>query len=79
MSAVVIALPGLAPCPDPRPSAEQRDRALHAELRRARIHIARLERSLDAALRDAMTNRERARAAEARLSELTRPRPVPPA
>ena len=70
MTATVIRLPcrpGRLPA---EPSAEADDRALKAELRRARIRIAQLEASLTEALRDNVMHFDRARAAEQRLAEL---------
>ena len=40
------------------------------ELRRARLRIAQLERNLTQAMRDSLTNYNRAREAERRLAEL---------
>ena len=75
MTATVITMPGLPsglPARSPRRmTPEERDRALHAELRRARIRIAQLECSLNAALRDGLAHLERARAAERCLTDLT--------
>ncbi len=50
-------------------ATEAEDRALRAELRRARVRISQLESSLTDALRDNVLHFERARAAEQRLAE----------
>jgi hypothetical protein len=69
MTATVIRLPrrpGRLPA-QPSPAG---DRALRAELRRARIRIAQLEASLAEALRDNVLHFDRARNAEQRLADL---------
>ena len=74
MTATVIQFADRRP---PLMTPEERDRALHAELRRARIRIRQLEIGLAEALRDALAQHDRARAAERRLAELSAgPSPV---
>ena len=68
MTATVIRLPCRPGRLTAEPSAEADDRALKAELRRARIRIAQLEASLTEALRDNVMHFDRARAAEQRLA-----------
>lgn len=71
MTATVISLPVRRDRPLPKEIGDPAsDRALRAELRRARIRIAQLEASLAEALRDNILHYERARQAEAKLSEL---------
>lgn len=70
MSATVISLANRRQRVQTHDSASAGDRALRAELRRARIRIAQLEASLTEALRDNVTHFERAREAETRLADL---------
>jgi NADP-dependent 3-hydroxy acid dehydrogenase YdfG len=70
MTATVISLPGRRQRTMPRDAAAASDRALRAELRRARIRIAQLEASLAEALRDNVAHHDRAREAELRLADL---------
>lgn len=69
MTATVICLPRRPGLPS-APPAEAEERALKAELRRARTRIAQLEASLTEALRDNVQHFDRARAAEQRLAEV---------
>ena len=70
MTATVISLPRRPGSLPAQPSGEAEQRALSAELRRARIRIAQLEASLTEALRDNVMHFDRARQAEQRLAEL---------
>lgn len=80
MTATVISLPNRRDHLAPQGAAEAGDRALRAELRRARVRIAQLEASLTEALRDNVTHFDRAREAESRLAELLEQRdPADPA
>jgi hypothetical protein len=69
MTATVISLRSRRQPLAPRDPAAN-DRALSAELRRARVRIAQLEASLAEALRDNVAHHGRAREAELRLAEL---------
>jgi hypothetical protein len=69
MTATVIRLPRRPGHLPAQPSPAE-DRALRAELRRARIRIAQLEASLAEALRDNVLHFDRARNAEQRLADL---------
>lgn len=66
MSAKIISLPFRGHAA--QPGDDTRDDA-RLELRRARIRIAQLEASLTQAMRDSLTNFNRARAAERALAE----------
>jgi hypothetical protein len=77
MTATVISLASRRQHCLPSESAGAGERALRAELRRARIRIAQLESSLTEALRDNVAHFERAREAEARLAELLAGRDAP--
>lgn len=66
MSAKIISLPLRAHTVHPGENAQDDARL---ELRRARIRIAQLEASLTQAMRDSLTNFNRARAAERELAE----------
>ena len=66
MSAKIISLPFRVHTAQPRENAQDDARL---ELRRARIRIAQLEVSLTQAMRDSLTNFNRARAAERALAE----------
>ena len=76
MTATVISLPRRSGRIPAAPVAVE-DRALKAELRRARIRIAQLEASLTEALRDNVMHFERAREAEQRLADLLAERMEP--
>jgi hypothetical protein len=77
MTATVISLPRRPGCTPAQPLEGAEERALRAELRRARIRIAQLEASLTEALRDNVQHFERARAAEQRLTDLGEDRNSP--
>ena len=77
MTATVIRLPRRPGCMPAQPQEGAEERALRAELRRARIRIAQLESSLTEALRDNVQHFERARATEQRLAELLAERDLP--
>jgi hypothetical protein len=77
MSATVISLADRRQRVEPRGSTSAGERALRAELRRARVRIAQLQASLTEALRDNVAHFERAREAEARLQELLAERDTP--
>ena len=66
MTAKIISLPFHGGTPPPSASAEDDP---YQELRRARIRIAQLESSLTQAMRDSLTNFNRARKAERALAE----------
>lgn len=70
MTATVISLPRRPGCMPTHSQEGAEERALRAELRRARIRIAQLESSLTEALRDNVLHFERARDAEQRLADL---------
>ena len=70
MTATVIALHPRHPQPTRIPP-EIAEQSMIVELRRARIRIAQLEASLTRAMRDSLTNFNRARDAERRLDDLT--------
>ena len=70
MTATVIRLPNRGDRFSRPGAVETADRALRAELRRARIRIAQLEASLGEALRDNVMHFDRAREAELQLAEL---------
>ena len=55
---------------NPGSRSPRRERTAIAELRRARVRIAQLERSLTMAMQDSLTNFNRARDAERRLDEV---------
>lgn len=71
MSAVVVDLATRRPTEFKRATTDASDCAI-TELRRARIRIAQLEASLTQAMRDSLTNFNRAREAEKRLEDLAR-------
>jgi hypothetical protein len=77
MTATVISLPRRPGHTPARPMEGAQERALRAELRRARIRIAQLEASLTEALRDNVLHFERARTAEQRVADLLARRDVP--
>ncbi len=70
MTATVISLPRRPGSTPAQPMGGAEERALRAELRRARVRIAQLEASLTEALRDNVQHFERARDAELRLADL---------
>lgn len=70
MTATVIRLPRRPGCAPAQRVEGGEERALRAELRRARIRISQLEASLTEALRDNVVYFERARVAETRLADL---------
>ncbi|MFK7942944.1 MAG: hypothetical protein AB8B85_08555 [Paracoccaceae bacterium] len=69
MSATIIPLPGFC---EVNSNQEPASGPLKMELRRARIRIAQLETSLTEAMRDNLSNFNRARDAERQLKELRR-------
>lgn len=77
MTATVISLPRRSGRTSAPAMERDDERALRAELRRARIRIAQLEASLAEALRDNIQHFERARAAEQRVAELGAQRNLP--
>jgi hypothetical protein len=77
MSATVISLPRRPGCMPAQAMDGREERALRAELRRARVRITQLEASLTEALRDNVQHFERARAAEQRLADLIAERGLP--
>ena len=70
MTATIIDLASRHSVRAPQRTADAEESAL-VELRRARIRIAQLEASLTQAMRDNLTNFNRARAAERQLEDLS--------
>ena len=70
MTATIIDLASRHSVRTPQRTADAEESAL-VELRRARIRIAQLEASLTQAMRDNLTNFNRARAAERQLEDLS--------
>ena len=70
MTATIIALPTVRQTAQRIP-VEEAEQTMMVELRRARIRIAQLEASLTEAMRDNLSNFNRARDAERKLAELT--------
>lgn len=69
MSAKIISLPYGNTLERATPDDELDASVLAGDLRRARIRIAQLEASLTEAMRDSLSNFNRARAAERQLAE----------
>ena len=73
MTAMIIDLAQRREIATVRNDAARAEASAMIELRRARLRIAQLERNLTQAMRDSLTNYERARKAERRLAELAPP------
>ncbi|MEM7190142.1 MAG: hypothetical protein AAF439_11070 [Pseudomonadota bacterium] len=71
MSAKVIDLSSRQNLAEIPRATEDAEEAAISELRRARVRIMQLERNLTKAMRDSLSNFNRAREAERRLEELT--------
>jgi len=70
MSATIIELASRAQLTGAKWREDEAEAAAVAELRRARLRIAHLERNLTQAMRDSLANFNRARDAERKLAEL---------
>ena len=70
MSATIIELASRAHLAGAKWREDETEAAALAELRRARLRIAHLERNLTQAMRDSLVNFNRARTAEQKLEEL---------
>lgn len=70
MSATIIDLAGKRAFATIKRAVPDAEGAAITELRRARLRIAQLERNLTQAMRDSLSNYNRARDAERRLADL---------